>query len=59
MLTRFCAAMDEKRELAYLETDKSENVHFYQRFGFSVIAEGKVLGVTNWFMLRSSTAGHD
>jgi ribosomal protein S18 acetylase RimI-like enzyme len=54
MLTRFCAAMDEKRELAYLETDKSENVHFYQRFGFSVIAEGKVLGITNWFMLRSS-----
>jgi ribosomal protein S18 acetylase RimI-like enzyme len=53
MLTRFCAAMDEKHELAYLETDKSENVHFYQRFGFSVIAEGKVLGIINWFMLRS------
>ena len=54
MLARFCAAMDEKHELAYLETDKSENVHFYQRFGFSVISEGKVLGITNWFMLRSS-----
>jgi ribosomal protein S18 acetylase RimI-like enzyme len=53
MLTRFCAAMDEKHELAYLETDKSENVHFYQRFGFSVIAEDKVVGITNWFMLRS------
>ena len=54
MLTRFCAAMDEKHELAYLETDKSENVHFYRRFEFSVIAEAKVLGITNWFMLRSS-----
>jgi hypothetical protein len=54
MLIQFCATMDEKHELAYLETDKSENVHFYQRFGFSVIAESKVLGITNWFMLRSS-----
>jgi ribosomal protein S18 acetylase RimI-like enzyme len=53
MLTRFCGAMDEKHELAYLETDKSENVHFYQRFGFSVIAQGDVLGIPNWFMLRS------
>jgi ribosomal protein S18 acetylase RimI-like enzyme len=52
MLARFCAVVDEKHELAYLETDKSENVHFYQRFGFSVIAEGKVLGINNWFMLR-------
>jgi ribosomal protein S18 acetylase RimI-like enzyme len=52
LLTRFCADMDDKDALSYLETDKSENVGFYQRFGFSVIAKAQVLGITNWFMSR-------
>ncbi len=45
--------MDESRFMAYLETDKRENVAFYKRFGFEVVGEHKVLGVQNWFMLRS------
>lgn len=52
MLAGFCADMDGERALSYLETDKAKNVGFYQRFGFSVIAEAEVLGVTNWFMSR-------
>jgi ribosomal protein S18 acetylase RimI-like enzyme len=48
----FCAQMDAAREDAYLETDRPENVRFYERFGFGVVGEGEVLGVTNWFMLR-------
>jgi hypothetical protein len=36
--------MLRSRGISYLETDKSENVHFYQRFGFSVIAETELLG---------------
>ncbi len=52
MLERFCAYMDALGELAYLETDKPENVRFYQRFGFRVIGEEAVLGVVNWFMVR-------
>ena len=36
--------------LSYLEADKSENARFYERFGFTVIAEPKVLGAPNWFM---------
>ncbi len=50
MLADFCARMDDCRALSYLETDKFENVRFYQTFGFTVIAEAKVLGVPNWFM---------
>ena len=46
--------MDESRFTAYLETDKRENVAFYERFGFEVVGEDEVLGVRNWFMLRSS-----
>jgi ribosomal protein S18 acetylase RimI-like enzyme len=49
----FCAQMDAAREDAYLETDKPENVRFYERFGFEVVSEQNVLGVPNWFLQRS------
>ncbi len=48
----FCAKMDAAGEDAYLETDKLINVRFYERFGFEVVTEQDVIGVTNWFMLR-------
>lgn len=48
----FCARMDAAREAAYLETDKAVNARFYERFGFRVVGEEKVLGVPNWFMVR-------
>jgi ribosomal protein S18 acetylase RimI-like enzyme len=54
MLAAFCARMDDCGMLAYLETDKSENVRFYQKFGFTVSAEAEVLGVPNWFMSRTA-----
>lgn len=40
----------------YLETDKSENVALYSRFGFEVVDEGAVLGTPNWFMWRAAGA---
>lgn len=52
MLERFCARMDSEGEVAYLETDKPENVRFYEKFGFATIAEADVLGIPNWFMRR-------
>lgn len=54
MLTAFCAHMDAYGAFSYLETDKPENVRFYQKFGFTVVAEAEVLGVRNWFMSRPS-----
>lgn len=53
----FCARMDEAGEDAYLETDKSINVTFYQRFGFEVVREQEVLGMPNWYMLRRARQG--
>ena len=52
LLRVFCARMDAAGEDAYLETDKAINVRLYERFGFEVVGEQEVLGVTNWFMLR-------
>jgi ribosomal protein S18 acetylase RimI-like enzyme len=48
----FCAKMDAAGEDAYLETDKLINVRFYERFGFEIVTEQDVIGVTNWFMFR-------
>jgi GNAT superfamily N-acetyltransferase len=56
MLTSFCATVDSTRAVAYLETDKGENVCFYQRFGFSVMESAELLGVPNWLMSRVSRA---
>jgi ribosomal protein S18 acetylase RimI-like enzyme len=52
LLRVFCAQMDAAGEEAYLETDKPENVRFYQRFGFEVVGEEEVIGVPNWYMVR-------
>jgi ribosomal protein S18 acetylase RimI-like enzyme len=56
LLTYFCKLVDEEGEAAYLETDKTENVRLYQRFGFQVTSETPVLGVPNWFMWRAGQA---
>jgi len=52
LLTAFCVQMDAYGAVAYLETDRQANVHFYQKFGFAVVAEADVMGVPNWFMSR-------
>jgi hypothetical protein len=44
--------MDEQKALAYLETDKSQNVRFYEEFGFVTTSEAVVLGTPNWFLQR-------
>ena len=52
MLAVFCSLMDNLGAVAYLETDKAQNVRFYQKFGFTLVAESEVLEVSNWFMSR-------
>jgi ribosomal protein S18 acetylase RimI-like enzyme len=57
LLRVFCAQLDAGKENAYLETDMGQSVAFFERFGFEVADEDKVLGATNWFMLRRPRAG--
>lgn len=52
LMNHLCAKLDASSDAAYLETDDADNVDFYRRFGFEVIAEQSVLGIPNWFMLR-------
>lgn len=59
ILGEYCERLDRAGELAYLETDKPENVRLYERFGFRVIAEEPVIGVPNWFMRREPGGAAD
>ena len=56
LLQAFCDRIDRMRSLAYLETDKLENVRLYERFGFLLRAQGRVLGVPSWFMARPAVS---
>lgn len=53
MMGVLCGRFDDRHEVAWLETDKQENVRFYQSFGFEVLEEVPVLSFTFWFMRRA------
>ena len=52
LLGEYCKRIDTVGMASYLETDKTENVRLYERFGFAVTGEANVIGVKNWFMMR-------
>ncbi len=47
-----CDHIDECGDLAWLETDKIENVRFYTSLGFELVSEVPVLSTSCWFMRR-------
>jgi len=52
LASAFLEWADRDASPAYLETDRAENVSFYERRGFSVENEVVVLGAHIWRMLR-------
>jgi ribosomal protein S18 acetylase RimI-like enzyme len=52
LLAELTADLDARGEPAWLETDKADNVGFYERAGFAVAAEAEILGTPCWFMTR-------
>jgi GNAT superfamily N-acetyltransferase len=52
IMGEYTRRLDEARLLGYLETDRPENVPFYEKHGFVVVGEAPVIGVPNWFMQR-------
>jgi ribosomal protein S18 acetylase RimI-like enzyme len=52
LLAEHARRLDASGALGYLETDKPENVGFYERHGYVVVGEADVIGVRNWFMER-------
>jgi ribosomal protein S18 acetylase RimI-like enzyme len=50
LMERYCEELARSRKIGYLETDRQENVQFYRRFGFDVVEQTTIRGVTNYFM---------
>lgn len=57
LLAEHCRRLDERGTVGYLETDKPENVRFYEKQGYRVIGEAPALGMPSWFMRREPVAG--
>jgi ribosomal protein S18 acetylase RimI-like enzyme len=49
--------LDAASAVGYLETDRPQNVGFYERFGYQVVGDDTVLGVANWYMRRPPQLG--
>ena len=49
-----CDEFDRHHRLAWLETDKPENVRFYIGLGFEVVEEVSMLSSQFWFMRREA-----
>jgi ribosomal protein S18 acetylase RimI-like enzyme len=52
LMSLYCEDLDRTATAGYLETDRPENVAFYQRFGFEVTHEMPVVGTPNFLMRR-------
>lgn len=54
MMEFYCERIDRDGIAAYHETDRDENVPFYEKFGFRVIGEELILDFNNWYMKREA-----
>lgn len=54
MLKHIVGLTDREGMSCYLETANPNNLPFYQRFGFEMIGEERIIGVPIWFMKRPS-----
>jgi hypothetical protein len=53
MMKFYCNHVDKLGMAAYHETDKPENVKFYERFCHEVIGEESIMGFQDWYLWRS------
>jgi ribosomal protein S18 acetylase RimI-like enzyme len=56
LLRQWLATVDERTTLVWLETDRAENVPFYEAAGFAVRQELVLRGVPVWLMARPPRA---
>jgi predicted N-acetyltransferase YhbS len=59
LMEQYCHHLDQGGHTGYLETDRPENVGFYARFGFTLIAEIPIMGVPNFLMTRQPVQSID
>ena len=52
LMHRYLDRLGQEKVPGYLETDRPENVNFYEKFGFVVIHQEEVIGAPTWYMWR-------
>lgn len=52
LMQRYVEHLARENAAGYLETDRWENVAFYQKFGFTVQREEELIGTPIWYMWR-------
>lgn len=58
LMERYCEEINRTGLPGYLETDRPENIEFYERFGFEVAGTAMATGVETYFMRRGDLAAH-
>jgi len=54
LMRRYIEYLQQEKAAGYLETDKAENVKFYEKFGFVVKREEQLIGTPTWYMWREA-----
>lgn len=57
LMEYYCKHVDGLGMVAYHQTDRPENVKFYQRFAFQVVGEETIMDFPNWYMWRPPDGG--
>jgi GNAT superfamily N-acetyltransferase len=52
LMNQYIEYLKQEQSAGYLETDRRENVDFYQKFGFVVQHEEQLIGTPTWYMWR-------
>jgi ribosomal protein S18 acetylase RimI-like enzyme len=52
LMKHYCRRVDSENMPAYHETDQTQNVRFYEKFGYKVIRKEPNLGIPNWYLWR-------
>jgi ribosomal protein S18 acetylase RimI-like enzyme len=52
LMSRYIERLEHDKIAGYLETDRPENVKFYEKFGFQVAREEELIGTPTWYMWR-------
>jgi GNAT superfamily N-acetyltransferase len=53
LMQRYVEYLEQEHAAGYLETDRPENVEFYQKFGFVIRHEEVLIGTRVWYMWRA------
>ena len=54
LMNRYIEHLQQEKAAGYLETDRPENVEFYNKFGFVIRRQEELIGTPTWYMWRPS-----